>query len=317
MLLVRGRIVQAEQRVERLKRLLGRLAAHLLRLVHDHDGTVGSDHVYWAAASERVAPGEDDPRRVVALTPLHVLVLVEGRVERLRVDDHDLNVGTLAEGIDVGEALGVVDEDARLLAVLLHEMVRHGVKALAHTLADSDGRHHDDELAPAVALVQLEHRLDVDVGLARARLHLHVKRARAKIGLCQSVGHVNVVPHLNPPDVREDLRFAYLHPGVGEAHGQLLVGLRPVREVAVDLHVPAVGEPVVVRLSREHVRHALHGIRLEGLYGKFKSHPSALLPCPRAADRTAPFASRSPRAVPPPSAGTACTSTRRADRSRS
>ena len=141
-------------------------------------------------------------------------------------------------------------------------------KLFAHALADGDGRHHDDELAPAVALVQLEHRLDVDVGLARARLHLHVERTRAKIGLCQSVGHVNVVPHLNPPDVREDLRFAYLHPGVGEAHGQLLVGLRPVHDVAVDLHVPAVGEPVVVRLPREHVRHALHGIRLEGAVWK-------------------------------------------------
>ena len=48
-------------------------------------------------------------------------------------------------------------------------------KRLLHALADGDARHDDDELAPAVALVQLEDRLDVAVGLAGAGLHLDVE----------------------------------------------------------------------------------------------------------------------------------------------
>ena len=59
--------------------------------------------------------------------------------------------------------------------VLLQKVIRSVLEGLGHALPDSDAGDHHDELAPAVALVQLEHRLDVTVGLAGARLHLDVE----------------------------------------------------------------------------------------------------------------------------------------------
>ena len=47
------------------------------------------------------------------------------------------------------------------------------------SLANGDGRHHDDELGPAVKAVELEHGLGIDIGLARTRLHLHVEVYRS------------------------------------------------------------------------------------------------------------------------------------------
>ena len=46
------------------------------------------------------------------------------------------------------------------------------VKRTLHSFEDGDARHHDDELAPAVALEQLADGAQVHVGLARPRFHL-------------------------------------------------------------------------------------------------------------------------------------------------
>ena len=51
-------------------------------------------------------------------------------------------------------------------------LLRH-LKRFIYAFADSNARHDHDELAPAVVLVQLIHRLDVGIGLANARLHFN------------------------------------------------------------------------------------------------------------------------------------------------
>ena len=45
-------------------------------------------------------------------------------------------------------------------------MLGRDLERFVHAFTDGDAGDHDDELGPAVALVQLEHRLDVAVGLA-------------------------------------------------------------------------------------------------------------------------------------------------------
>ena len=54
-------------------------------------------------------------------------------------------------------------------------MILQHPETFGHALSDGDARHHDNELAPAVTLVQLKHRLDVNVSLASPGLHLDVK----------------------------------------------------------------------------------------------------------------------------------------------
>ena len=101
-LLVRGGVVEAEQRIELLHGLARgtRLLTHLLRLIDDEDGIGGGEHVDGTTAAKVIALGEHDARRLVAAATLLALGLVE-RVERLHVDDHDGNIRTTGEGVDL------------------------------------------------------------------------------------------------------------------------------------------------------------------------------------------------------------------------
>jgi len=54
-------------------------------------------------------------------------------------------------------------------------MLGRHIERLLHALTYSDRWNDDDELGPAVALVQLHDCLDVDIGLAGASLHLDVE----------------------------------------------------------------------------------------------------------------------------------------------
>ena len=189
---VGGGVIQHEQRVELFQRPLGHLAAHLLRLIHDDDRPVGGDHVDGPAAAEFIPLGVDDTRCGVALAALHVLLFVHGHSEVLHVDDHHVDAAVRGEAVQLVQVGAGVDEEPRLFVVQLHEVILSDFKGLLHALANGDGRHHDDELRPAVSLVQLEHGLDVDIGLARAGLHLHVQAA-PPLALHQAVRQANVV----------------------------------------------------------------------------------------------------------------------------
>ena len=82
----------------------------------------------------------------------------------------------------------------------LHEVIRSDFERLLHALTNGDGRHDNDEFAPAIALVQLEHGLDVDIRLARSGFHFHVQRAAAQLPH-QMIGQANIVLRLNGADV--------------------------------------------------------------------------------------------------------------------
>ena len=91
------------------------------------------------------------------------------------------------------QLLGVVDEEASLLLITLQEMFSGNLQRLGHTLTDGDAGHHDDELAPAIQLVQLENGLDVAVGLTRAGFHLHVQIHAGDLGFGQRVGNGQIL----------------------------------------------------------------------------------------------------------------------------
>ena len=165
--LVGGRVAHDEQRVELAERVERLGSFHLLRLVEKQDRPVGLDHVDGATGLE-----------VVQLLVDASVVLALG-VECLDVDHHDVDAGVRGEALQVVQLLGAVDEEARLLAVSLQEVLGSDLQRLVDPLADGNARHHDDELAPAVALVQLEHAADVAVGLASAGFHLDVEVDRA------------------------------------------------------------------------------------------------------------------------------------------
>ena len=270
-LLVCGRVVECEERVEAYQCRLRGCASHLLRFVENDDGAVGGNHVDGAARSERVTLVVDDACRLVVGT------LLQRGVKGLGVDDHHADVGTLREGIDVAETVGVVDEVACLLAVEFHEVIGGDVKALLHALTDGDAGHYDNELGPSVAFVQFEEGLDIDVGLSRTRLHLHIELAVSEL-LYHVAGEVDVAFGLYVVDVLQQsllvkhdvtvliarvlfiiLKFLHFHTLTANLHIHLAV-------------VYLVFQQAEVRLSVEHAHHVLHGIRLILLYFEFQFH---------------------------------------------
>lgn len=155
---------------------------------------IGGNHVNGAAGSKFIPLGIDDARLLAAP------ILLEGGRERLRIDNHHIDAAVGGEGVQLVEVGTAVNEVPRLFTVLLHEVIHGDVEGLLHALADGDGGHHNDKLAPAVPLVQLKHGFDVDVGFARARFHFHVQRAAAQV-THQALGLMDVVFGLDGADI--------------------------------------------------------------------------------------------------------------------
>ena len=135
---VGGGVAQGEQGVELAQALPSLAALHALGLVNDENRPGGRDDVDGAAAPEAVRPLVDDP-------------LVPARVERLHVDNHDLNGAVGGEAVHLGEAVGVVDEKPQPPAVLPGEVLLGRLQGTIDALPDGHRRNHDDEPAPAVA----------------------------------------------------------------------------------------------------------------------------------------------------------------------
>ena len=172
---MRCRIIDGEQRIEVFECLLRYVAPHFLRLVQDDNRSVCLDNVDRTTGCKLITLGIDDSRF------LALAVLFERGCKRLRVDNHDVNTGARREAVELVEVCTVIDEESRLFAVVLHEVLRGDFKGLLYTLADSDGRNNYDKLAPTVTLVELKHGLDVNVGFTGTGFHFHVKRATTEI----------------------------------------------------------------------------------------------------------------------------------------
>ena len=61
-------------------------------------------------------------------------------------------------------------------------MIGSDLKGLLYTLTNGNARNNNDEFAPTISLIQLEHSFDVNIGLASTGLHLNVQRTSAKRG---------------------------------------------------------------------------------------------------------------------------------------
>ncbi len=83
------------------------------------------------------------------------------------------------------ELLKLLPEDVfdtpKPVKLMLHKVVCGDFKGLLHALTDRNRRNDHNILAPAVLLVQLEHRLDIDIGFARAGFHFNIKAATPQV----------------------------------------------------------------------------------------------------------------------------------------
>jgi len=255
--LVGGRVAQHHERLEVHQRIERLAALHLLRLIEDQDGSIGRDHVDGAAGLEVVQLLVDAPG------------VLAGGIERLHVDHHHVDTGVRREALQMVQLLGVVDEEARLLLVGLQEVLGRDRQRLGHPFADGDARHDDDELAPAMPLVQLENRLDVAVGLAGARLHFDVQVHRGDLGLHQPIRDGQVLVPLHLLQVLQQLPLRQLDLGVLEAVGEQVFG---AALACAGIDAVAHGLGGGRWLAGKAAHHGLHGGRLIGLGLELELH---------------------------------------------
>ena len=154
-------VAECQQRAKLFQPLLCLLALDRLRLVNNQNRVCLCNNVDWAARTELVQLHVNAPR----VLPLGI--------ERLRVNNHDIDGTIRCKAVDFREPGRIIDEEPDFLAVFLCEMILCHLKGLINALADGNAWHDHDELAPTVMLVQLIHRLDVSIGLADTSLHFN------------------------------------------------------------------------------------------------------------------------------------------------
>ena len=285
---VRRRIVQRKERGELRERLLRHrvLLSHLLRLIENEDRAVRRDHIDRTARAERIALRVDDARLLVPAAPLNRLLLVQRGSKRLRVDDHHRETRIGRECIQLIQIRTVIDEEPGLLPIVLHEMLRRHLEGLLHALADRNARHHHDELAPAIAAVQLKHRLDIDIRLARPRLHLHIQRALAE--RCREcIRQMEIACALHTANIREHLLLRQIHLLIAKTivrlrreKGCIRIALLHGQQIPLCRarpHITQIRCACSIRLPVEHADNRLHRIRLIRLHRKVKFHHSSPL----------------------------------------
>ena len=105
---------------------------------------------------------------------------------------------------------------------MLVKMLLHHTEALADTLANCNAWNDNDKLAPAIALVQLEHGLDVNIGFTGTGFHFHLQRAATE--LCdKGIRCLDVVSVLDVADIGKKLAAVKLYAGICKAHIQFLI----------------------------------------------------------------------------------------------
>ena len=154
-------VAECQQRAKLFQPFLRLFSFDRLRLVNNQNWVRLCNDLNRATGTEFVQLHVNTPR-----------ILTLG-IERLRVDNHDIDGAVRCKAVNFRELGRIVDEEPDFLAVFLCEMILRHLKGLINALADGDARHDHDELAPTIVLVQLIHRLDVGIGLANARLHFN------------------------------------------------------------------------------------------------------------------------------------------------
>ena len=258
LLLVGRRVVDREKGIETCDAFLCGITAHLLRLVKDNDWPVLGNDVDRLAASEVITLSIDNKAGLVLCPLLHVTG------KGLGVDDHHLEAAFAREAVKELQVLAAVDKKAGFLAILLHEVVLHGLKALVDALADRDAGDDNDKLGPAVALVELKHGLDVDIGLSGASLHLDIELHPAEL-VHQLIALRDIAVMLDFSDISEEI-----HAGCYRLIGKALSSKGKLIFVS---KVADIREPVMERLSLEDIHHGVNRVGLVLLYLECEFHP--------------------------------------------
>ena len=178
-----------------------------------------------------------------------------------------MHVAVAGKLVNLRQLRTVIYKTLNPLAVFCGKVLTHHLERLTDTFTDSDARHHDDELAPAIELIQFKHRLDIGVGLTRTRFHLN---GQSQVCPIKTLRRLQLCSHLDIANMVQHLAIWHLDGLVLIAHGieeATVICSQVVRKL----------QQRSILLPLEHIRHSLCCIRLELLVLKFQLHESILI----------------------------------------
>ena len=256
-------IAQRQQRAKLLQPFLGLLALDRLRLVNNQDWIRLCDNINRAAGTKLVQFHVNAP-----------CILPFG-IERLRVDNHDIDGTIRCKAVNFRELGRIVDEKPNFLAVFLRKMLLRHLKGLINAFADGNARHDHNELAPTVVLVQLIHGLDVGIGLADTGFHLNrqVIAAFQLVRRFDLIGALHLLQMLQNQLVGKLRHNALVSPAgevclFGDGYLRKFLALRSFPLVASVHHIGR----REIRLSGEDVNNCFCRIRLKFLMFELEFH---------------------------------------------
>ena len=170
---------------------------------------------------------------------------------------------------------------------MLHKVVCGDLKGLLHALTDRNRGNDHNKLAPAVLLVQLEHRLDIDIGLARAGFHFNIKAATPQV-FDKGSGQLDVVLTLQGLNVVQKLligklyRFIFITGIVQRVNDfKLLIGHTEGHLIRLRFDfapVTDIADLIVKALPLKDTHNSINRIGLVLLYFEIKLHLRSFLP---------------------------------------
>ena len=92
-------------------------------------------------------------------------------IKGLAIDNHCIYRAIGSKAVNLGKLCRVIDKVADFFAVILCKMIFSYLERFVHALPNRDAWHNDDELAPAVAFVELVHRLYIGVCFTNTGFH--------------------------------------------------------------------------------------------------------------------------------------------------
>ena len=164
---------------------------------------------------------------------------------------------------------------------MLHKVVCGDFEGLLYALTDRNRRNDHNKLAPAVLLVQLEHRLDIDIGFARAGFHFNIKAATPQV-FDKGSRELNIVLTLQGLNVVQKLligklyRFIFITGIVQRVNDfKLLIGHSDGHLIRLRFHlapVTDIADLVVKALPLKDTHNGINRIGLVLLYFEIKLH---------------------------------------------
>ena len=183
-----SRIIQRKERFEFIQRFLRLLSTHFLRFIKNYNRSISPNDVDRSPAAKLVQLHADPPS-----------ILASG-IKRLHIDNHHRQIRIGTKVINISQIFGVIDKKTSLFPIILHEMILHHLEAFLNTFTDRNGWYNYNKLTPPILLVQLEHRLDINIGFTGSGLHLYIKRADPHM-FCKGRGLLYVIIFLNFLDI--------------------------------------------------------------------------------------------------------------------